>query len=475
MEKASKRLCNDPEHTPTFGSIAELARGSSINQKRYEDLYHAFVTTHGVPPAYIARCPGRVNLIGEHIDYCGYGVLPMALEQDIAIAFAPNDDNVLVISNTDNKYKPVEISAKDYAISGVEWYNYFLCGFKGITEKYSIANSRGINIVVDGNIPPSSGLSSSSALVCCASLVTLVANDIQLPTKKDLADLCASSERFIGTQGGGMDQATSFLAEAGQAMLIDFNPLRFKEVKLPQGYTFVIANSLVSKNKAASSSFNERVIECRLSAKIIAEKNGKDWKSINKLLELQLALGMELKDMTEVVSKCLHEEPYTYSEICQLLNVQNLSDEVLMEMNDSARQTAGELKEFFLFQRAMHVFSESYRVIQFQEASTAGGDVGTNLGNLMNQSHASCSGLYECSCGELDQLVKLCVTNGAKGSRLTGAGWGGCCVSLVDENQLELFLDGVASDFYKKPKEEIKTSLFATKPGSGAALCMFKE
>lgn len=118
-----------------------------------------------------------------------------------------------------------------------------------------------------GSVPKSAGLSSSSALVVCSALTTLYANKLEL-TKSELAEICAISERYVGTQGGGMDQAISCLAEVGSAKLIDFNPLKVTNIELPEGSQFVITNSCVEMNKAASNHFNTRVAECRIASQV---------------------------------------------------------------------------------------------------------------------------------------------------------------------------------------------------------------
>ena len=475
---ATKESCtDDPNFTPLFSSLEDFSRGSETNMQRYRDIVQAFSDTYGHAPQFIARAPGRVNLIGEHVDYCGYGVLPMALEQDIAMAVSVSDSSTLTLANMDQQYEKREVSSSTYEIKGHAWYNYFLCGYKGVLEQFKITNPRGMRIMVGGNIPPSAGLSSSSALVCCSSLVTLCANGVPMPSKKDIADICAASERFIGTQGGGMDQAISFLAEPGKALKIDFNPLHCDVVELPSGHAFVVANSLVRANKAAFSGFNERVVECQLATKIIVQANGGNWRSVFKLAEAQKLLKKKLEDMGTIVNKCLHEDPYTHGEICRILEIPDgkLVEEVLSHMSPQAQEAAKRMTSFKLFQRASHVFNEAYRVEQFKKTTEDGNDssvIAVRLGSLMNGSHSSCSELYECSCPQLDKLVLSCQSGGAYGSRLTGAGWGGCTVSLVPEDKLEAFLDAVCGTYYKERREEMGSSLFSTKPGPGAAVCV---
>ena len=468
--KPSKRARGDS--TPVYTSLQEFSQGSEGNSKRYEQLVVKFEEKYGSKPQFLARAPGRVNIIGEHIDYSGYAVLPMALEQDITVAWRPNNEGVINMANVDPvKYPDHSCPVKGFTIDGHQWYQYFLCGYKGVLEHACIQNPVGFDLLMDGSIPPSAGLSSSSAVVCCAALVAVYANKVELPSKKELAELCAHSERYIGTEGGGMDQAISFLAERGKAMMIEFNPIRPTEVQLPNGMVFVISNTLVQANKAAFASFNERVVECRLAAQVIAKQKGLDWRRLRKLINLQEELKLELREMNAVVSDSLQQEAYSRDDICKILEIssEELESESLSDMTK-------EMESFHLYKRATHVFQEAHRVPTFRDTANSGSlyDTAVRLGELMDASHATCSGLYECSCAELDQLVAICKSAGSLGSRLTGAGWGGCAVSLVAEDKVEAFLTTVANEFYEKDearRPHIATSLFKTKPGPGAALC----
>lgn len=438
---------------------------------RLQALKSAFEKKYGASPQFYVCAPGRVNLIGEHIDYCGYSVLPMAIEQNIIAAVSMNKSETIQLANTNPLYTDYSVScSEDIAIDrdNPKWYYYFLCGVKGIQENCSITNLAGMSCVVDGTVPPSSGLSSSSALVCCAGLVTMEANQKSL-SKVALAEICAKCERYIGTEGGGMDQSISFLAESGKAKLIEFQPLRATDVKLPAGAVFVISNCCVEMNKAASSHFNIRVVECRIAAKMLAHAQGLDCSGFVKLEKVQSALRMPLDEMETLVDRVFHPEPYNREEICKALGI--TSQQFCSELLSANTQ---HVTHFRLYQRAKHVYSEAGRVLEFKAVCDSEPENALKLlGDLMNQSHSSCRDLYECSCPELDQLVELCIKSGALGSRLTGAGWGGCAVSMVPNEKVDGFLKAVREGYYlSDPRRAAmeKQSLFVTKPGGGAAI-----
>ncbi|XP_044294525.1 N-acetylgalactosamine kinase [Varanus komodoensis] len=450
--------------------VPPALRVQLVEETRLFKLKKMFVSKFKSAPKFYVRAPGRVNLIGEHIDYCGYAVLPMAIEQDILIAAAPVSTPVIHLANTNPLYADFSTSVTDIQINKTKpvWHNYFLCGLKGIKEHCRLDSPSGMNCLVEGTIPASSGLSSSSALVCCAGLVTLMANGRTL-SKVELAELCSRSECYIGTEGGGMDQSICFLAEKGTAKLIEFNPLKATDVRLPEGAVFVIANSCVTMNKAATSHFNIRVMECRLATKILAKSRGLDWRAMTKLQDVQIKLKVSLEDMLAMVEEMLHPEPYSIEEIGENLEIslEELRSEILTPNTQ-------DVTTFKLYQRAKHVYTEAARVLEFKKICTEAPDDAVQLlGDLMNQSHASCKDLYECSCPELNQLVDICLRFGAVGSRLTGAGWGGCTVSMVPMEKLEQFLTNVKEAFYKSNDQRlglVESSLFATNPGGGAMI-----
>lgn len=473
------------------------------NERIYRLKEH-FYQEYESEPLFFVRVPGRVNLIGEHIDYCGYPVLPMALEQDILIAAAILDKPELHVRNINNKYTNfnTEIkSCEDIDIISDSngkpyWYNYVLCGVKGALEFLDNNITNGLQLCVDGIIPPASGLSSSSALVSAACLALLYAQNIPL-SKTEIASLCAKCERYIGTQGGGMDQAIAFLAEKYCAQYITWQPLNALPVALPENAAFVVAHSLAEANKAATNDFNRRVIECRLAAKIIAAYAGAVTdKKIITLSQVQNKLDNTLEEMVNLVHKCLPKELYTKREICDILSVNEEELEQLY-LTPNTRH----LTEFKLKQRALHVYEEAKRVEDFRKHCMSSvnsnglngvngkndaivyenGDGNDNiiniLGNLMSASHESLKELYECSHDNLDRLVNISKDMNVH-SRLTGAGWGGCIIALCSKENVNKYIDTLIENFYVKhcniDKNKASSYVFATTPNHGAEIYVNK-
>ncbi|XP_043711806.1 galactokinase-like [Telopea speciosissima] len=483
---------------PVYGSGFQLEEA----QLRFEKIKSKFLQIFGFQPDVYARSPGRVNLIGEHIDYEGYSVLPMAIRQDTIVAIHKRDagesPKLIRIANLNEKYTmctyPTDPN-QEIDLKNHKWGHYFICGYKGY---YEFAKSKGIDVgepigldvLVDGTVPTGSGLSSSSAFVCSSTIAIMATFDVNF-LKKEIAQLTCDCEHHIGTQSGGMDQAISIMAKSGFAELIDFNPIHATDVQLPAGGSFVIAHSLAESQKAvtAATNYNNRVVECRLAAIVLGIKLGmKPLEAISKVKTLSDVEGLCVSfagthgssDAVLAVKEFLNEEPYTAEDI------EKITEEKLPSVlgNDpTSLDVLRAAKNFKLYQRASHVYSEAKRVHAFKDtvsSSLSDEDMLKKLGDLMNESHHSCSVLYECSCPELEDLVKICRDNGALGARLTGAGWGGCVVALVKENIVSQFIHNLKELFYQSRiekgiinKNDLGLYLFASKPSSGAAIFKF--
>lgn len=165
-----------------------------------------------------------------------------------------------------------------------------------------------------------------------------------------MADISAKCERFIGTQGGGMDQAIAFLARKGCAQLIEWDPLKATPTALPPNIYFVIANSLVKANKAATHDYNQRVIECRLACRILAKNANFRWTEFERFASLQRELKFSLSEFEEFVDRVLTQDIYTRDDIMKVLEV----DETDFEQQLLTPNTR-HLEKFKLRQRAQHV------------------------------------------------------------------------------------------------------------------------
>ena len=213
------------EPVPIINSLDALYPPESLatQMQRWDRLYHHFASLYNsAAPQFVARSPGRVNILGEHIDYSLYEVLPMAILADVLIAVStssPSPDSheaTILISNIDSeKYPSTEFgisSNEDLEIdpSNHSWSNYFKAGCKGAlsllrkqTPNLALCS---MSILVDGNVPAGGGLSSSAAFVCASALAVLRANGQSSIIKKQLVELAIVSERFVGVNSGGMDR-----------------------------------------------------------------------------------------------------------------------------------------------------------------------------------------------------------------------------------------------------------------------------
>ena len=450
--------------------------------KRYERLIDNFKAKYDKKEFFIARAPGRINLIGEHTDYNGLPVLPMAVNRDIASVFSPIEDAKVILNNTDSSFTErqfyLEASIPPY--NEGDWGNYCKAAVQGVIDHYRVKGKtyrdfKGLQIMLDGDIPSAAGLSSSSALVVLSALIFLKSNSLEIP-KLELAGLMARAEHYVGTQGGGMDQAVSLLGKADHALKIDFNPLKVTPVKLPPGYKIVAADSLVqaAKSEGALDQYNRRAIECRLAAAVLRKKFSE---MLKRELPIRLIgdLNTEKLDIPEdqireLAEGILHRQPYSLSEIAALLEMKPIETAKRYCKKRDGSIFPEPAEGFKLKNRYRHVTAEGKRVEGSFKALQENNMY--EFGNLMNQSHASCRDLYEISCPELDKLVEISRESGALGSRLTGAGFGGCTISLLESDKVEAFINRLIQlyyrDFLNIKQEDYSPYIFSCKAVNGA-------
>ena len=389
--------------------------------------------------------PGRVNLIGEHTDYNGLPVLPMAIDRAIRVDFRVSGEAMVRLDSPEARFARCEFRLDDpiAAAAQGDWSNYVRAAALGIGE-HGVELRYGIEGTVAGDVPVAAGLASSSALVVATALALLKANEVEIPDI-ELAALLARAERFVGLQGGGMDQAACLHGVVGHAMRIEFEPLRVTPVAMPKWWRWVVASSLVSAEKSggARDAYNERARQCREALEGVGGGGGED------------VGGGGVRETEDVQGGGVASRP-TYRDL--------VADHDL----DGVLRRAREVLSPVLFRRFRHVVTEGHRVALAEEAMRNGEM--DRFGDLMVQSHDSLRDDYEVSTAELDEMVEIVLKAGATGARLTGAGFGGCIVALCETRAVTPVMQALATRFYAPrlggpPRRDV---MFVAKPARGA-------
>jgi galactokinase len=443
--------------------------GRAAPTDRLDALVKAFTAHFGRRPQVVVRAPGRVNLIGEHTDYNGLPVLPMAIDRHVLVAAAGRDDRRVRLANAAARFAPraYQLRAGIRRFAPGDWGNYHKAAAQGLLSSLGPDVLRGGDFLIDGDVPPGAGLASSSALVVGSTLALLAVNDRSLPPMQ-LAGLTAAAERYVGTQSGGMDQAVCMLAQAGHALRIDFDPLRTRAVPISPGYAFVVCHSLVEAEKsgAARAAYNSRVVECGLACRVLERLLGASLpRPLAHLGELRrLFPDRSLADFAAILENALPPRPLRLEEIAALVGTPR--EHLAAAVGQGARSSP----TYALVRRARHVLSEAERVDQ-AEAALAAADW-LSLSALMDASHASCRDDYEVSSPALEELIAAAKAAGALGARLTGAGFGGCTVNLLPAGRASFFLAMMERSFYQRRPAAARRRehAFAVTPSAAASV-----
>jgi galactokinase len=364
----------------------------------------------------VAFAPGRVNLIGEHTDYNDGFVLPMAIEEGIGAAFARRSDDVLRVHASDfAETCEIDLAALDRS---TEWRSGWIRYVAGVAWAMQSAGLSlvGADVAIAANLPAAVGLSSSAALELVMLRVLTAAGGIDWDPRLAAQLAQRAEHEFAGVACGIMDQMVVACARGGTALLLDCRSLETEHVPLPSSVRIVIMNTGVRRT-LATSAYNERRASCERAVTAVRKVRP----SVRALRDV---------------------------------------DAPLLER---ARSTMDETT----YRRASHVVAENARPQMVARALTSGDLVG--VGRLMRESHNSLRDLYEVSCPELDTLVAASsAQTGCYGARLTGAGFGGCAIALVDADRVEPFSTEVSLAF--KAAAGLETSIIVSKPASGVRL-----
>ena len=307
-----------------------------------------------------------------------------------------------------------------------------------------------MDIWVESTLPDAAGLSSSSALVVATALAYLDRLGLRLDrdiARLDLATVLAHAERGTGIAGGAMDQTVVLTGDEAHAIKIDFCPLRIEPVPLLDGCRFVVCDSLVKAEKtgAARDRYNEGPATCALARALVERSLQDEWDpeiEVRDLGDLWLGpLCLTHEEVSEVFDKALPRGRVSIGEAARRARY-GIEDVRALCPKDVADPAGG----FRLHAMARHVRTE-FRRVELMRDALIDGDAG-GAGALMTESHHSCAGDYGVSCPELDALVDKALKAGALGARMTGAGFGGCAISLVPEDMIGNFVNRMNKTFY---------------------------
>jgi len=374
------------------------------------ELLQAFQRRFGSTPR-IFRAPGRVNLIGEHTDYNDGYVFPMALDRYTAVAVAPRSDRMVRVYSASME-EEITFPLDNPRRRG-HWSDYIA----GVASQLEMRKVRlpGADLLLFSDVPVGSGLSSSAALEISSALAFLSLTDDQL-AGEELARLGQAAEnRFVGMNCGIMDQFIAVHGARDHALFLDCRSLEFQLVPLPSDHCRIVVCNTMVKHELGASEYNTRRRECEEGVHHMQ----KQWSTVKALRDLTLE---------------------------QFAHVEE-------ELDPTVRK------------RCRHVISENERVLD-SIRSLRRGDL-HHFGELMNSSHDSLRDDYQVSCEELDLMVGIARgIPGCLGARMTGGGFGGCTVNLVETDAVDLFCREVGALY--RNRTGLAPAIYISVPSQGA-------
>ncbi len=373
-----------------------------------------FIKAFGRPPRWIAAAPGRVNVIGEHTDYNDGFVLPMAIDRYTIVAAAPSESKRIQLrSSTSDQPGNVDLSQPLKPAPKGTWSNYPVGVIAGFVARG--LNPGGFDAFIHSTVPLGGGLSSSAALeVATATLLEVVTGKALDPVDKAL--LCQKAEHeYAGVPCGIMDQFISVMGKQDHLLLLDCRSRKPELVPMSDPSVALLITNTNVKHELTGGEYAKRRAQCEEAAKILGVPSLRDASAD--------ALERGRSGMDAVV-----------------------------------------------YRRARHVIGEIERTVHAAEGVRASN--WPTVGQLMYASHASLRDDYEVSCAELDAVVeiaqKIGIKGGVYGCRMTGGGFGGCTVALVQADAVDAISTEIASQYERRTK--IKPTLFVSRPAAGATV-----
>lgn len=354
-----------------------------------ETVRQEFLDRYGEEPELLAVAPGRINLIGEHTDYNDGFVFPAAIDRQVWIAASRSEDEKTRLYSLELE-KGQSFDADDVPIGTVDEWAAYPAGMAWALKDEGFDHIPNINAVIHGEVPIGSGISSSAALELAFGVAWNEIGQLAL-SNQELAKIGQKCEnRFVGVASGIMDQMASAMGKQDHALFLDTRSLEIRYAPLPTELSIVVCDT--EKPRALTdSAYNERRSQCEAAAKILGVKALRD----ANLDQLEAAKG----SMDEVV-----------------------------------------------YRRARHVITENQRCLEYVDALAECDR--EKIGQLMKASHLSLKDDYEVSSTELDAMAEAAwASPGCVGARMTGAGFGGACVALVDNNNVNNFVESASTRY----------------------------
>lgn len=374
-----------------------------------ETFTQSFSAYFNAKPQFIARAPGRVNLIGEHTDYNDGFVLPMAIDREVWIALAPRTDSIVRIRSLDLQ---VDAAFDLHSFAKGEGWIEYVKGVAYELQKEGCA-LRGFDATMTGDVPRGAGLSSSAAVELAAARAFAAVSGFPWDAAKMARISQKAENEWVGVNCGIMDQMASAASQKGYALFLDCRMLEIQHAPLPEKISVVILDTSTRRG-LVDSAYNERRSQCEEAA---------HWFGVKALRDV----GME-----------------------------------------ALKKGEGKLGKNIM-KRARHIVTENMRVLEAVQAMKAG-DV-KRLGELFNASHASLRDDFEVTNKALNQIVECAQEQSScYGARMTGAGFGGCAVALVEEQKVDEFVNAVSAAY--KKKSDLEASVYVCKPNAGADVIM---
>jgi galactokinase len=378
---------------------------------RRSNIVERFRTRFGALPR-VYRAPGRVNLIGEHTDYNDGFAMPAAIEFYCWAAVGPRDDRKLIIYSEEFSASAEADVASGATEPSKTWSDYPV----GVALQLDQSGYRlgGANLLIESEVPMGAGLSSSAAIEVATALA-LADQSGWSPDRVELAKLCQKAENeFVGARVGIMDQFVSLHGQEDHALMLDCRSLSFEALLIPDSVKLVISNTMV-KHELASSEYNRRRADCE--------------EAVRRLSDV-------------------------------LPGIRALRD-VSLEQLEEHRNVLTDV----IYKRALHIVTENGRVLDSAEALRSG-DI-ARFGQRMAESHRSLRDLYEVSCRELDLMVDLAFQQrGVFGARMTGGGFGGATINLVDARYAGEFKEKMAKSYQRETG--LVPQIYICRPAEGA-------